>query len=310
MFFMNNDELLTYLNEQKINDLYPYLSLPSEWLPDLIDLGLTIRNSLELQDYYLKTCRFFLDEEKPDFSEWIPPKVQEKPRDDFFLFLSLLAVDKIIEHHSSLSIPMEITKETCSGVGTKSKDFFFFNKRPGTNQRAIYWFRHPMEGRLYKVGRFEFMLKKASDIEKVLKDHIGDDGWVLDMHIPGGGAMSLNASYDSWKRGIEFFDRYFPDKKVKAVICISWIFSPDLKEFLPAESNLIKLLNEVEIFPVNWSEMEGFSFIMGTASKDIDSWPENTSLQRAYKKHIQSGGKVRTGAMYIKRNKIFNYQAT
>ena len=294
-------EYLAIAERESIDRLYAYLGLPEEWKSGLYELGGEILAGHELRKFFLRACRTLNENrEKPDFSRWPDPVVNGVERPDFYLFLSLLAVREIIEMHRRLSIPREITRETCQGVGSKSLDYFFFYGKPGTVKRAIYWFIHPMRGELFKVGRFEYMLRLSSEVHPSLPEKLGGDGWVLDMHIPGGGSMDVEKAKTSWKEALRFFSKLHRDKVPRAIVCVSWIFSPDLASFLPEASNLVKLQKEVEIYPVSSGPLDGISFIMGTDSENPDDWPVKTSLQRSYKNHILSGGRVRDGAMFIK----------
>jgi len=298
---------LSLAGQDQIDELYPYLDLPGEWIGGLLELGAQIRRGDGLGDFFIKACRYFAETgENPDFSDWPDPVVKGIPRPDFYIFLSLLAVRTIREVHGKMGIPEEITRETCRGVGTKSRDYFFFAGVPGTVKRAIYWFLHPMGGVLFKIGRFEYMLRKSSEVHESFPEKLGGDPWVLDMHIPGGGAMTWEACRDSWIGGLNFFGERFPDRPAEAVVCVSWIFSPDLPLFLPSDSHLVRLQERVSLYPVSWSEREGVPFIMGTSSENPEDWPERTSLQRAYKGHILGGGKVRTGAMFIGKPEILD----
>ncbi len=244
-------EYLPLVEKTSIDELYPLLGLPSEWKEGLYELGEVILSGHELRKFFLRACRYLNENsERPDFSRWPDPVVNGRERPDFFLLLSLLAVREIWEIHRKLSIPLKITKETCLGVGSKSRDFYFFRKEPGTMKWAVHWFLHAMRGELFKIGRFEYMHKLASSVHESLPEKLGGDFWVLDMHIPGGGGMDPATAEASWKESLSFFSSLYPDTPPRAVVCVSWIFSPDLSSFLPADSHLIRLQNLVNLYPV------------------------------------------------------------
>lgn len=304
---MNTIDPLSLLKKDILSKYYSYLDLPSEWEEKLHCLSDLVLKPGVIQELYIKAAAELTGEKKPDFSNWNDPVIDGVRRPDFFLLLSLLAVSYVLENHRKTGIPEEVTRETCRGIGTKSRDYFFFHNEPGTVKQAIYWFRHHMEGRLYKLGRFEFMLRRSSEVHETLKDILGDDKWIMDMHIPGGGSMNPAVSLDSWKRGLAFYEKYFPEKPIAAVVCVSWIFSPDLPDFLKPESNLLKLCAMVHIND-GGGKREGSNFVMGTSSDNPEDWPENTSLQRAYKEHIQSGGLVRLGVMHLLKEEILSME--
>ena len=296
-------EYLAIAEKANIDKYYALLGLPDEWKNGLYELGEEILSGHDLRKFFLRACRTLNENrERPDFSRWPDPVVSGVGRPDFYIFLSMLAVREICEVHRRLSVPGKITRDTCRGVGSKSMDYFFFHGEPGTVKRAIYWFLHSMRGELFKIGRFEYMLRLSSAVHQTFPEKLGGDYWVLDMHIPGGGSMDVEDAKKSWKEALRFFSHLSRDREPRAIVCVSWIFSPDLAMFMPDTSNLVKLQKEVEIYPVSSGPLDGIDFIMGTGSVNPDDWPEKTSLQRAYKRHILSGGRVRDGAMFIKSN--------
>lgn len=136
---------------------------------------------------------------------------------------------------------------------------------------------------------------------------LDEEDYVLDVHIPGGGKLSPSVIKDSFSRALEFFDRFFPEKKVNGFECISWIFSPDLEAAFDSHTNLIRFRDQVYLFPVETEKVDGLNFIYGTFSKDPAEWPENTSIQRRLKAHIQKGGLFRLSGMVYLREDLERY---
>ncbi len=135
---------------------------------------------------------------------------------------------------------------------------------------------------------------------------LGEGTPVLDMHIPAGGSMTPGAAQDSFRRAKEFYSS-LPDseKRPKAVICSSWIFNPNLPEFLPEDSNLVRLLRRVHPVPRSSSPTDGLWFIfLHEGEFKTESAPRDSSLRRAVLDYIASGHRWRTGGMFLPMDEI------
>jgi hypothetical protein len=133
-----------------------------------------------------------------------------------------------------------------------------------------------------------------SEWEKVLAP--GD--FAPGIHIPGGGKMNLETCGESFNEAVAFYKRYFPDKEVKAFVCGSWIFNTDFEEALP-ESNLAKLMQELYLFPMQSSGIDGLFFIFGKSDGDYKDYPRDNSVRRAMMNIIDSGKRLKIGGMFI-----------
>jgi len=122
---------------------------------------------------------------------------------------------------------------------------------------------------------------------------------ILEMHIPAGGGMTLEASRASMQEALEFFPRHFPGKPFRGFACTSWIFSPNLEEFLPPESNLVRLLKEVYVYPVPSSPRCGLVFVFNQEGIDLATAPRDTSLRRAIVEQFERGGEMRCGGVFV-----------
>ena len=122
---------------------------------------------------------------------------------------------------------------------------------------------------------------------------------IMDMHIPAGGRMTLEASKASFEDGMAFFSKHLPDRPFKAIMCGSWIFSPNLEEFLAPEANLVKLEREVYLCPIPSTPVGGLVFVFGEPEVDYATASRATSLQRAILDHLIAGGEMRLGGMVI-----------
>ena len=261
----------------------------------------------------------------------------------FYVLVTLSCIPILLERHKKMNIPQDVTQDTCACIGRKCLDYFFFNGKMGVVKWAIYWFRNYLEGTLFCLGRLEYMIKTFDRNSTLYRNRYGEtllmmrkplsgesflirhDGspsskklplgaswkevlkggdYLLDIHIPGGGKMSMEAIRDSMERALFFFDRHFPEKKTKGFLSISWIFSPDLDAIFDSNSNLIQFRSQVFRFPVETRRVDGHYFLFGTFSKNPADWPENSSVQRRLKKHLMQGGAFRTSGMLYLREDV------
>jgi len=112
---------------------------------------------------------------------------------------------------------------------------------------------------------------------------------VLEMHIPGGGGMPLDACAQSFRDAAEFFRTRFPDKPAKAVTSTSWMFSHQLEDALTPESNLVRLLRELYLVPAPCGPNSGLWFVFLQNPIDLATAPRETRLQRALLDYLAHG---------------------
>ena len=142
----------------------------------------------------------------------------------------------------------------------------------------------------------------ASEWECVLAQ--GDD--VLNVHIPSGGGMTPESVRESIGSAFPFFDRHFPDKPAKALLCTSWIFSNQLRECLPRSSNILAFQRMTHLLPVSSSPSAGlwFLFLANPPYADIAALPRDTSMRRAVADWLAKGNVFHLGGMYMLRSEV------
>jgi len=122
---------------------------------------------------------------------------------------------------------------------------------------------------------------------------------ILEMHIPAGERVTLERCAASFREAKEFFQRYFPTPAKRAIVSSSWMFSPLLKQLLPADSNLMRFMRELYLCPADSSSRSGPWFVFLQEPFDPATAPRDTSLQRAILNHLQAGNLWRDGSMFF-----------
>jgi hypothetical protein len=296
----------------------------------------------------------------------------------FYLIVGLAMVPLTLSKHRLLGVPEEITRQTVGGPRSFLTRYQDGNGgKPGIFRRDVGWLRYGAAGDLFRVGRFEYMLRpfhdpyhayRNSDTQEVVlladggqrftergyadaRPGEGEPSWwqahyvvdsrtvrgfpispygraehrevtldlrrwrrvidpatiILDTHIPVGGKMTREGIHSSFREAIAFFARHFPRRPFAGFRCVSWILGPQLEEIFPPETNLVRFLQEIYLYPISTSPCDGFFFIFSDDRldgrsldrEDLAHLPERTSLQVKVKKYALAGNPWRGGGMFF-----------
>lgn len=116
---------------------------------------------------------------------------------------------------------------------------------------------------------------------------------VKHIHIPSSGeAFHREARLESYRRAHGFFRGEREDGKLVCV-CHSWLLYPGYRDILPENSNIRSFMDDFTILQVDEEGFEDAWRVFGPdAEKAARELPENTSMQRAFKRHLMAGGKT------------------
>jgi hypothetical protein len=161
------------------------------------------------------------------------------------------------------------------------------------------WVVLVFRGLVYRLGRLVF---ERSYIDPALAGSFeGQDA--LGVHIPPAGPL-LPAECDrAFVRAVEFFARHFPEDRLGYAHCHSWLLDPQLAEYLPADSNLVRFARRFRLVPEHADEDTSgdqaiVRWIFETAHPaDLTVLTPQTTLERAILRHLGAGRhwKARSG---------------
>ena len=77
----------------------------------------------------------------------------------FYLLIALDMIPRTRERHRELGVPEEITRANCTNLCVHAERHKFAMGRWGTQQRLLYWLRNHTTGELFRLGRFQYMIK-------------------------------------------------------------------------------------------------------------------------------------------------------
>jgi len=138
---------------------------------------------------------------------------------------------------------------------------------------------------------------------------LGQGDPVLDIHVPGEGALTLDALRDALAQAELFFDQYYPERPFVAYVCDSWLFSPQLEAMLPPESNILRWQHEGYLLPGDDGRESFLIFAFGSATIDLATAPQDTRLRRAIIAHLTGGGQLQCGGYLLLRTDLSRFGA-
>lgn len=154
--------------------------------------------------------------------------------------------------------------------------------------------------RRFALGRYQFDMSTygGEDFTASCGITIKKGDKTLGFHIPSSGVpLTDEVRLDSFKKAYEFFPEYRREDGLMIFECGSWLIFEEYKKFLPENSNTIKFINDFEIVSSEAKDKfdDAWRIFNASGYKSPKKWDENTSMQRAFKNHVLSGGKTGHG---------------
>ncbi len=115
---------------------------------------------------------------------------------------------------------------------------------------------------------------------------------VLGIHIPAGAPLTPESCGDAMRAAAAFFPEYFPEYAFRAFTCATWLFDPQLADYLPPESNLVRFQSQFYRYPVpGANDRQIMERVCGRVYERPADMPRATSLQRIVADHMAAGGR-------------------
>lgn len=109
----------------------------------------------------------------------------------------------------------------------------------------------------------------------------------MDIHIPSNMQYTVDVIRDAFLKAIDFYGKYMPEHKTKAVVGYSWIFAPQLKTVLPENSNILSVNDWLYLLPTTGTYDHTLSFIR-----------QGSSLSQRIAEQEEKGNKFHFAVMY------------
>ncbi|GHH27958.1 acyltransferase domain-containing protein [Lentzea cavernae] len=212
---------------------------------------------------------------------WLSPG-PELPRDrspawrHLYVYSFLALVDVVTKYHRDHGIAGAVSWTTLADLG---RNLAIDRRMRGEGWPVMRsWLTLHSRGAVYELGR--------------LQHHRGDTA--ISLHIPDAGPLTPDAVEASLDEARAFFPRHFPGERYTAFSCGSWLLDPQLREYLPADSNIVRFQQRFELEPgvepeAPDADVEVLRFVFRTLTTPLDELPRRTVLQRAVVEHLQAG---------------------
>ncbi|MFI9639211.1 acyltransferase domain-containing protein [Micromonospora sp. NPDC051925] len=212
---------------------------------------------------------------------WLSPG-PELPRDrgpawrHLYVYAYLALVDVVTGYHRDHGVAGSVTWATLADLG---RNLAIDRRMHGEGWPVMQsWLTLHVRGGLYELGR--------------LQHHRGDNA--IGLHVPDSGPMTPESVDASLDEGRAFFPRHFPDERYTEFSCGSWLLDPQLREYLPEDSNIIRFQRRFTLLPYVEqdgpdADIEVLRFAFRTLSTPLDQLPRRTVLQHAIVDHLRAG---------------------
>lgn len=212
---------------------------------------------------------------------WLVPG-PELPRDrgpawrHLYVYAYLALVDVVRAYHRDHGIADAVSWVTLADLG---RNLAIDRRMRGEGWPVMQaWLTLHVRGSLYELGR--------------LQHH--RSGTAIELHIPDAGPLTPETVTASLDAARAFFPRHFPDERYAAFACGSWLLDPQLREYLPADSNIVRFQRRFELEPYQEqdgpdADVEVVRFVFRTLTTPLDALPRRTALQRAVVDHLTAG---------------------
>lgn len=157
---------------------------------------------------------------------------------------------------------------------------------------------HPIDPRGYAIPQ------PVSLARNEWQQELAPDDPVIEIHMAAGSPLAHDECGESLRRSLDFFPRHFPDRPFIGYTCHSWLLDPQFEELLPPTSNLVRFQKEVYLFPVQGANTSTLKAVFGREMTDFSKAPRETTMQRAFARHLENGGHFRDGGCFLLPSEI------
>lgn len=176
----------------------------------------------------------------------------------------------------------------------------------GIRFSQMIWGSFFMKGSLIQIGRLQYEVG-VNNFTKLDK-YFDEKYQYIYIHIPKGSDLNEKDVDESICLVQEYIKKYYPELKNEklAYYTQSWLLSPEVKEILPASSNILKFQNRFNIIEYEENDYDFLNFVFKSGIEKVDyiDLPETTTLQRKLKAKLLNGDKLHLGLGILKTLEI------
>lgn len=207
------------------------------------------------------------------------------------LFLAL-AAERARKDYLEAGISEEIFWDTFSDLRYKAVECMDNKGVWGTF--VAFWYPIFFRCDIVKLGRLEYETITYDGPARTVAGYTVKPGQkLLNIHIPSSGEpFDREARLASYRMAYDFFREQRGDGPLICV-CHSWLLYPEYAKVLPRTSNIVSFMEDFTILEIDDGSFEDAWRVFGPAAEGpTDQLPEDTSMRRAFKSYLLSGGRT------------------
>ncbi|MEU6251671.1 acyltransferase domain-containing protein [Streptomyces sp. NPDC047043] len=274
------------------------LAVPHEDINELVRMGRRVVDDPELKRVLERSVEELVQDmgevgspvDLPEL-DWAAGPLQRC----FPVYVFVAALPYTRAYHRARGVPDDVARRTLADLG---RNMAVHRRRYGrAGVQAPWWLVHHFRGELYQLGRLQFERARHGQRTARTLAAAGLDAApgtpCLNLHIPDFlGPLSPRACERSLALATEFFARYFPEEKYRAALCHSWLLDPQLKQYLPADSNIVRFQERFRVARADTepADTEPVQFVFGDPELPVETLPRRSAVERAVGDHLRAGG--------------------
>lgn len=176
----------------------------------------------------------------------------------------------------------------------------------GIRFSQMIWGSFFMKGNLIQIGRlqYEVGVKNFDKLDKYFKEK----HQYIYIHIPRDKELYEEDVNESLCLANKYIKKYYPELKNEKLVFYTqtWLLSPEVKEILSDDSNIIKFQEKFNIieYEENINDFMKFVFDVVIGEVKYKNLPEKTTLQKELKKKLLNGEKLNLGLGFLREEKL------
>jgi hypothetical protein len=280
----------------ELPEIFERLAVPEADRGELLDL----RPEIERPEarWLLDRCHHLLSESMGrvgSLDRW--PELPGRIGRYFYVYVYLSALAEVRRLHAERGITDDVSWATLADLGQHMAVYRANRGVGGLHSRP--WLTLHFRGLIYSLGRLQFNLAQRTG---AAGEPFAAGEWVLGVHIPETGPMTPDACDESFRRAPAFFRTHFPEHDWQRAVCSSWLLDPQLADYLPDSSNIVRFGRRFTLFgePHDGDRaVLEFVFHHEDPDPDLGALPQRTTLERAVVAHLRNGRHWQVRAGYV-----------
>lgn len=241
---------------------------------------------------------FYLDGMDRGFFKIKYPSLEKRYGGAFALAVTLLLAERTKNEYSELGLSETVFWDTMSDIRIWEHNYFVKKGRHGIGELG--WLKNHFKLEIFRLGRLQFQKTKLSDplFKSVNGIRLGESA--LFVHIPQSEPLAPEKAKSSFLEANRFFETYFPDFHYRLYFTETWLLYGKNRLFMKEGCNILKFSELFRHLGDKNLQKEATKRIFG---KEYHADDRESSLEKAAKAYLESGGTLGVGVGYIEKDK-------